>query len=158
MDLKQYDLQYVRIIDSFGNVIDGLARHDSADYNFHELGRDEECLNICNWLFFEDDIAQISVLEDQGPPYGHFRDAYGRLEEMFFESGFDMVENMLDFEDPETALRMIRFLDHCPESKKEALLEMRGELLDKLQELIGYCDDSTVVQEAGQLKEKLGKL
>ena len=52
MRLSDYDNQTVRITLKDGMVFEGYAVHNSADYDFHEFGRNEQSLQIDDWLFF----------------------------------------------------------------------------------------------------------
>ena len=86
MDLKQYDGKCVRIIDAEGNVFDGICRYDYAEYNEAEWGRNEDCLRIEGFSFFQGDIQSVESLEEHEGPYGRFLDPYGKLEEMTVEA------------------------------------------------------------------------
>ena len=55
--------QYVRLTDVDGNVFEGEAAHDPADYCFHEFGRDEEAVEIDHWLFYLSDIQSVEPAE-----------------------------------------------------------------------------------------------
>ncbi len=57
--------QYVRLTFADGNVFEGEAVHDPADYCFHEFGRDEEAVEIDHWLFYLSDIVSIEPAEAQ---------------------------------------------------------------------------------------------
>ena len=48
MKLKKYDNKCVRILDIFGNEYEGNCVYNDREYNYHEFGRDEECLQILN--------------------------------------------------------------------------------------------------------------
>ena len=74
MDLKQYDGKCVRIIDAEGNVFDGICRYDYAEYNEAEWGRNEDCLRIEGFSFFQGDIQSVESLEEHEGPYGRFLD------------------------------------------------------------------------------------
>ena len=62
MDLYRYDNKLVRITDPDGRVFRGVAESYSAEYCLHEYGREKECLQIYDYLFFEDDIEEIALL------------------------------------------------------------------------------------------------
>ena len=55
--------QYVRLTCLDGAVFEGEATHDSADYCFHEFGRDEEAVEIDHWVFYLGDIVSIELAE-----------------------------------------------------------------------------------------------
>ena len=46
MKLNKFDNKKVKIECIDGNTYEGLCSYNSLDYNFHEFGRDEECLQI----------------------------------------------------------------------------------------------------------------
>ena len=64
MDIKRYDGKCVRIIDTSGDVFDGICCYNDEEYNDHEYGRCEEGLKIENFLFFKSDIREIQSLEE----------------------------------------------------------------------------------------------
>lgn len=55
--------QFVRLTFADGNVFEGEAAHDPADYCFHEFGRDEEAVEIDHWLFYLSDVVSIEPAE-----------------------------------------------------------------------------------------------
>ena len=57
--------QFVRLTFADGNVFEGEAVHDPADYCFHEFGRDEEAVEIDHWLFYLSDVVSIEPAEPQ---------------------------------------------------------------------------------------------
>ena len=61
MKLSDYDNQTVRITLKDGMVFEGYAVHNSADYDFHEFGRNEQSLQIDDWLFFRRDIKSVEI-------------------------------------------------------------------------------------------------
>ena len=63
MKLPDYDNCTVRLTHYDGLVFEGLAMHNSASYDFHEFGRDEEALQIDHWLFFRSDITELEVID-----------------------------------------------------------------------------------------------
>jgi hypothetical protein len=46
MRLNKYDDKCIKIIDIFGNIYEGNCTYCCREYNLHEFGRDEECLQI----------------------------------------------------------------------------------------------------------------
>ena len=82
MNLHDYDDRCVRIIDNNSDIFDGICSYNNAEYDEHEFGRNEESLQICNFLFYKSDIKEIQSLENNDGPYGKFLAPYGKLEEM----------------------------------------------------------------------------
>ena len=62
MNLFNYEQKIVRVIDVDGRAFTGVAISFSADYGFHESGRDEESIKIGDYQLFESDIAEIREL------------------------------------------------------------------------------------------------
>ena len=56
--------QFVRLTMTDGNVFEGEAIHDPADYCFHEFGQDEEAVEIDHWLFYLSDIRSLEPSEE----------------------------------------------------------------------------------------------
>ena len=61
MKLSDYDNQTVRITLKDGMVFEGYSVHNSSDYDFHEFGRNEQSLQIDDWLFFRRDIKSVEI-------------------------------------------------------------------------------------------------
>ena len=64
MNLKKYDEKCIKIIDIFGYEYEGNAIYNNQEYTYHEFGRDEDSLQILNYLFFKETIKKIIVLEN----------------------------------------------------------------------------------------------
>ena len=62
-NIKKLDGQWVRLIHCDGLVFEGLCRLDDAEYCLHEYGREEDALNIDNWLFYSSDIQEAEITE-----------------------------------------------------------------------------------------------
>lgn len=67
MKLSDYDGKLVRLTDDNGQVFDGEAVWDSAEYCFHEYGEEEEALRIDNWLFYRSQIQSVELLGQREP-------------------------------------------------------------------------------------------
>ena len=63
-DLTKYDGKMVQIIDSDGRKFTGIAEEQSKDYCFHDYGRDEEAVEICNFLICLSEIRDIRPLPE----------------------------------------------------------------------------------------------
>ena len=107
MDLKQFDNKCVRITDIFGEAYEGIVSYDSEEYAFHEYGRNQEALHMTPMVFYRDDIASVTSLEDVNGPFGHYSEKYGLLEKKCLEWGTDMIEEVLDSEDDTGVSRML---------------------------------------------------
>ncbi len=64
MDYSSYDNRMIRITDRFGHTFTGVAEMLNPDYCFHEYGREETAIKICNYLIYSSDIREISELPD----------------------------------------------------------------------------------------------
>ena len=62
-DLRKLDGQYVRLTHCDGLVFEGRCELDDAEYCLHEYGREEDALNIDNWLFYAGDIQSAEAVE-----------------------------------------------------------------------------------------------
>lgn len=152
MELTRYDGLCVRVTDVDGNVFDGNCRYNSAEYDFHEFGRDEESLQIESFLFYKSDIAVVQVLEDRGGPWGKFRDRWGTLERMTLEEGLDMVEYALDSEDGEHVLRLLNCLEDAQGTGEYDL--PRGAVAAALKETARTHGDAAVRARAAALAKR----
>ena len=65
MDLLSFDNENVRLTTKWGEIFEGEATYDSAEYSEHEYGWAEEGLDIDRWLFRRSDIASIERLEGE---------------------------------------------------------------------------------------------
>ena len=63
LNLRKYDDKYVMLTDSEGLVFTGSCIFNSAEYCLCEFGRDEDALQIDDWLFYERDIIKIEERE-----------------------------------------------------------------------------------------------
>ena len=61
-DLNRYDGKMVQITDSDGRKFTGIAETQSAEYCFHEYGREEDALGVCNFIIYASDIREIKLL------------------------------------------------------------------------------------------------
>ena len=156
MDLKRYDGKCVRIINTSGDVFDGICCYNDEEYNDHEYGRCEEGLKIENFLFFKSDISQIQSLEDHRGPYGRFSDLYGTLEIMTVEDGFDSINDILFSEENEHVLRLLNCLDRYLDPSYGYELSRREDVLEALNELIRVNKNEEVQEKTRVLLEKWG--
>ena len=145
MNLKRYDNKCIRLVDGLGDIFEGVARHDSRDYNFHEYGKDEESIQMSNTIFFKSFIRKIDIIDS-------FSDKYGLLEESLIESGMDMIDEVLTSEDDISINRLLL----CLEDKIKSLPKSdRDELMNILDTFIKYNNNENNVKEAIKIKNML---
>ena len=181
MDLKSFDDKCVRILTASGEDYEGIVSYCGREYVFHEYGRDQEALHLTPMLFYQDDIASVTSLEEVDGPFGHYSEKYGLLEKKCLEWGSDLIEEVLASEDDTQILRMLACMkDHLrsladravpgmapwrsgnsTSNKKDAENEpgpvYRGELESMLGTLVTYSGNDEVVREAKDLLERLSK-
>ena len=145
MNLKRYDNKFIRLVDGLGDIYEGVARHDSRDYNFHEYGKDEESIQMSHTIFFKSFIKKIDIIDS-------FSDKYGLLEESLIESGMDMVDEVLTSEDDISINRLLL----CLEDKIKSLSKSdRDELMNILDTFIKYNDYEDNVREAIKIRKMI---
>ena len=64
IDINMYDGKMVQITDTDGRKFTGVAEEQSNDYCFHEYGRDEEAVEVCNFFIYQSEIKDIRLLPD----------------------------------------------------------------------------------------------
>ena len=177
--LKRFDGKCVRITEVGGDVFEGNCDHFSAEFSAHEYGPDEEGLKLGNYLFHKYSIARIEVLKDRGGPWGKFSGPYGTLE-LETASDADLYEDMLDSEDNEHVLRLLRCLNALfehgdrPVFKSEGMpvyrkdgpngsdsgepfvpdAAWRAEAIDVVRKAIKYMDDPEIRAEAEKIVKR----
>ena len=62
MDLFSYEDKTVRVTDSEGRKITGIAVSFPSGYGLHEYNREEEGLQVGEYILFKSDIAGIEIL------------------------------------------------------------------------------------------------
>ena len=62
-ELKKLDGQWIRLTHFDGLIFEGLCRVDDAEYCLHEYGREDDALNIDNWLFYGSDVQSAEIVE-----------------------------------------------------------------------------------------------
>ncbi len=156
MDLAGYHGQCVRVTDWNGDVFEGICSYHHPDYNAHEFGRREECLQILDYLFFKDCIRHVESLEEHTGPYGRFSDPYGRIEETAVQEGIDSIREVLFGEENEHIRRLLRCLERYLDSDADAMFSCRGAVIVALRELYETTDDDAIRTEAKRLIETWG--
>ena len=153
MRLNKYDGKCVRITDRRGDVFEGVAEHDSADYCFHEYGRDEDGIELGCFLFYRSDIKKIEVLQDRGGPWGCFSAPYGLLEEMICDDGPDLIDEIFSDEDDVHTERLLRCLAVRLAPGSEKGVPGREQLPALLRSLLKLTDSDEVRGMAQALLE-----
>ena len=145
MNLKRYDNKCIRLVDGLGDIYEGVARHDSRDYNFHEYGKDEESIQMSHTIFFKSFIKKIDIIDS-------FSDKYGLLEESLIESGIDMVDEVLTSEEDISITRLL----FCIEDRINILSkDEKDELVKILDVFIKNNDNKTNVDEAINIRKMI---
>ena len=62
MNLSDYDHKLVQITDTDGRVFTGTVEMLSSEYCFHEFGREEDGLQMGEYVFYASGIAKIAVM------------------------------------------------------------------------------------------------
>ncbi len=62
MKVEEFDKKIVRITDNGGKVFTGEADTFSADYGFHEFGKEKAGIQLNGYTIFEDEIEKAEVL------------------------------------------------------------------------------------------------
>ena len=132
-------------------MYDGICSYNSADYNEHEYGRNEDGLQILNLLFYRSDISEVESLEEHEGPYGKFLDGYGKVEEMAVEDGIDGIVDVLFCDEKEHVHRMLRCLDKYFDPNYGHEFPWRYETIGALHELLNVTKDEYVKVAAERL-------
>lgn len=156
MNLKKYDGKCVSIEDSEGNVFEGICYYNGREYNDHEFGRDEECLQMVNFLFFKSDIRKIKSLENHRGPHGRFSSAFGLIEEMNVKDGINSIDEELYSEEDEHVIRMLACLEYYMEPVGEYVFPWRTEVIELLRKHRPWTNNETVAAAMDRLLEKWG--
>ncbi len=137
MDLAKYDGKCVRITLKDGEVYEGVCIHDPVEYIVHEIGGDEDALEMSRWIFYNSQIERVEIIGEDG-----FSAPYGRLEEETLEA-FDLTEEVLSSEEPISVLRLL-----CCIEDKATIDEKLEEILKSL---LRYNDDEMVKEKARKI-------
>ena len=154
MDISRFDGKHVRITDKFGSVYEGICSHNSEDYDEHEFGEREEALQFPGLLIWKSIITEVVDLEDaEDGPYGKFSAPFGELEEMAFEEGPDIIDELFFCEEDEHVMRMLNCLEHHFITSREPLPEWKDELLDLLKQLPWFTEEPAILEKSDALIE-----
>ncbi len=145
-ELKHFDGKCVRIIDSFGEVLEGFCCYNNEEYNEHEYGWYEDGVKIVYFLFYRSEIKEIFQIDPESSNLA----AWGRLEELAAEDGLDGIEEMLFSEEPFHVRRMIRYLN--------SIFDSTGKCTDNDKKLVKMLEDLTASDIDDDIKREAAKL
>ena len=143
MNIKKYDNKRVRLKDFLGDIYEGIAMHNSADYNYHEYGVEEEGLQLGCVLFYKSQIKKIEEIKE-------FSNKYGKLEEVVVEDGIDLIEEIFSQEEDIHIYRLLLCIEDNLNNLKE-----KEKLLKLIKDLIKYNEDDKIIKKAIELEKKL---
>ena len=63
-EMNRYDGKMVQITDTDGRKFTGIAETQSAEYCFHEYGREEDALEVCGFTVYASDVKEIRLLPE----------------------------------------------------------------------------------------------
>jgi len=64
IDLPDCNEKMMQVTDISGRIFTGIAETEPSDYCFHEYGRDEEAVKVCNYIIYSSDIREIRLLPE----------------------------------------------------------------------------------------------
>lgn len=136
MDLSKYNDKIVRIITVDDEIFDGICSYNDEEYSLLELGRRSDNLQILSYLFYPEDIKEVTILDE-------FKDDYGLLEEEIVNGGLDDIIDAIEYTIDDHTYRIMCCLEKHPEFEK------KKEILDYI-EAYNFKDN--------RIKEKLNEL
>jgi len=146
MNLKKYDNKCVVIEDYKNDKFEGVCYYYSKEYNEHEYGVYEDSLVMSHVLFYESSIRKVEIIQE-------FSGDYGKLEEILFESGMDIIEEVLEGEEEKSIYRLLLYLENRISTFSK---EEKERLIKSLETIIKYNEDAKIIDKANQiLKLKL---
>jgi hypothetical protein len=138
MKLIKYDNKCIKIIDIFGCEYEGNCSYCNKEYNEHEYGRNEDSLQILNYMFYKDTIKKIIVLKNG------FIDDYGTIEKEIVNDGVEDILDAFDYEDNDHICRIIRCIKDNNNFNKEEL--------DRIKDYLKNNKDEKVIEELKKLE------
>ena len=138
----RFDGKLVSLTDTDGGVYEGYCSYNSAEYNEHEFGVDEDGVQIGYMLFYRKYIRKIKVIED-------FSEDYGKLEFEALTDGYDLTDELLSSEDDTHVIRMLRCLCEFYDRKKDE------RIIERVKSLTEYGSEE-VKAEAKKFLNKQG--
>ncbi len=67
VELSAYNGKTVRITLETGEIFDGVSLYFDAEYMLAEYGREEDALQLDDWIFYQSEIADTALLPDGIP-------------------------------------------------------------------------------------------
>ena len=139
MNLEKFDGKLVRITDLNWDIFEWICSYLDNEYLDIEYWKNEEGLQIVNFLFCKSDIKNVEIIKKFSAPFG-------LIEEMNVKDGTTSIEDELFCEENEHIYRML------VRKKKNLLnLDCRGEVIEFLEELIKINDDKNIQEKAIEL-------
>ena len=126
MDLSVLDDKLVRLKDSNDDIFEGRVVYNSDEYNESEFGRNEECLQMVNLLFYRSDIKEVEEIQN-------FSTDYSKFEELNIED-VDSLEEVLTCEDDEHITRMLNYLENYVQDHEIVFYDSLIELLTSIED------------------------
>ena len=151
-DLRKWDAACVRVVDCFGDVFEGFVQFNSAEYNEHEFGRYEDALQMERFLFYESGIHKVYLLEDENGLYGRFSEAFGTLEELTATDDISSIEDVLESEETDHVLRLIRCIAYHLEPENGSPLANSDEVIACLRKYAESVSDEVIQKELASLE------
>ena len=104
MDLTVFDGKLVRLRDFTNEIFEGYVVYNSDEYMDAEFGRNEECLQMIDVLFYKSDIEEVEEIPN-------FTSDHSKFEELHIDD-VDCLEELLTCEDDEHIIRMLNYLEN----------------------------------------------
>jgi len=145
MKLSKYDDKLVRVTEKDGTVFEGICRHNSAEYCECELGKNEESIQIENYVFYKSFIESVEEIKE-------FTSSYGTLEKMAVKEGMDIIEDILFSEEDIHTIRLLVYLNKYVEENN---INYKDELNAKLKEVLKYNENDEIKKLPKDLVNKL---
>ncbi len=152
LKLSKCDNKIVRIECTNGEIIEGICSYNSNEYNEHEYGRNEEGIQIVNFLFYKSDIRKIEVIDS-------FSEPYGMLEELIVKEGIDSITDVLFDEEKEHVYRLLEYLNNYFKTHEKNTFHHLNNLIKYLNKLLTYNERvDTDIQENIKINKKINEL
>ncbi len=148
-DLERFDRKCVRVTLTTGEVLEGFATYNDAEYDETIYGTAEEGLDIARHLIYAGAIADVQLIDEDHP----FSGPYGKLEEDTVKEGMYFIEDALECAEPVDVIRLIAYLRY-----HMSQIEDKKHLSETLKWLIEIESDQQVKDEMTRLKDQLDGL
>lgn len=153
--LSKYEGKCVRVYLKSGEIFEGIAEHDSAEYCFHEFGVDEDALQMENFVLYRRDIKKVESLEGRTGPWGPFSAPFGQLEEAVCDAGADLIDEVFTGEEDVHIVRLLRCLIVRLGSSDAKEIPDVEQLPKLLRDLPSFTENEEALEMAKQLLEKV---